>query len=131
MTESDVKKYLIGFPEVKEDYPFGPESSVYKIENRMFVLLSFGKWKEYNSIARLNIKCDPDEALMLRDMLEEIIPGYHMNKKHWNTIILNGGIPEERIKKMINASFSLVVGKLTKSIRHGLVLRNGEAHIYR
>ena len=68
---------------------------------------------------------------MLRDDFEAIIPGYHMNKKHWNTVILNGSIPEVYIKRMINASFSLVVCKLKKAAQRGLILRHGEATIHR
>lgn len=131
MTEIDAKEYILTFPEVVEGYPFGPEVSVFKIEDKMFALLGFGHWKEYENIAKLNLKCNPDEALMLRDMFEAVIPGYHMNKKHWNTIILNGSVPEDRIKKMINASLSLVVNKLTKVVRGGLVLRNGESAVHR
>jgi len=131
MTEKEVKEYLLTFPEVLEDYPFKLDVSVFKIEGKIFALLGFGVWMEHDNIAKLNLKCDPDEALMLRDMFEGVIPGYHMNKKHWNTVILNGSVPEEYIKRMINSSFSLVVNKLTKVVRSGLIMRNGDPEVHR
>jgi len=70
---------------------------------------------------RINLKCDPNEAIVLRDMFESVIPGYHMNKEHWNTVILDGTIPESEIKIMIDESYRLVVKSFKKSDREQLL----------
>lgn len=93
-----------------EDFPFGPELNVFKVCNKVFAILGVEQ-----GIARVNLKCDPAEALALRDIFEAVIPGYHMNKKHWNTVILNGSIPENEIKRQIDNSWLLVVATLPKA----------------
>ncbi|MCO7226703.1 MmcQ/YjbR family DNA-binding protein [Pleionea sp. CnH1-48] len=118
--------YLLSKPEAIEDYPFGEDVAVFKIKNKMFATLAY-----HESIAQMNLKCEPQEALMLRDVFEAVIPGYHMNKKHWNTIILNGSIPESEIKRMIDRSYSLVVNGLKKSEKDALVLIHGKDVIHK
>ena len=98
-----------------EDYPFGPDTLVYKVMGKMFALVGIDE-----SPLRINLKCDPNEAIILRDMYESVIPGYHMNKEHWNTVILDGNIPEPEIYKMIDESYRLVVKSLKKSYREKL-----------
>jgi predicted DNA-binding protein (MmcQ/YjbR family) len=105
-----LKEYLSIKPGSTEDYPFGPDTTVFKVGGKMFAL--FG---EDDNPIRMNLKCDPDEALILRDMFESVIPGYHMNKEHWNTIILDGSIPESEILKMIDESYRLVFKSLKKT----------------
>lgn len=120
------KQYLLSKPESREDYPFGPDISVFKIRNKMFATLS-----ENNQQASMNLKCDPDEALALRDIFESIIPGYHMNKKHWNTVILDNSVPPGEIERMIDNSYSLVVRSLKKAERASLEVTHGSDIIYR
>lgn len=91
----------------------------------MFALLSFREG-EY----QINLKCDPEEAIMLRDVFDAVKPGYHMNKVHWNTVVLDGSLPQGEIQRMIDLSYSLVVKGLKKSIRQGLEARYGSAVIY-
>jgi predicted DNA-binding protein (MmcQ/YjbR family) len=107
----NIKKYLLDKPEAAEDFPFGPEVAVYKVRNKMFALVS-GE----NNWQRINLKCDPVEAEQLRMVFDAVIPGYHMNKKHWNTIIIDGSIPDVEVKRMIDNSYKLVVQGLGKTV---------------
>ena len=114
--------YCLSLPEVKEDYPFGPDVQVFKIKNKLFAILT-----KRQGIYRINLKCHPEEALILREIFEDVIPGYHMNKMHWNTVLLNDSIPDEEIKRMIDRSYCLVVKKLKKKIREVLEIK----HVYK
>ena len=125
MIDNDVEQYLMSKPEAYKDYPFGPEVAVFKVKNKMFATLA-----EENNEGRMNLKCEPTEALMLRDIFESVIPGYHMNKKHWNTIKLDGSVPDNEIKRMIDNSFGLVVKSLKKSDRQQLQLHYSEQQLY-
>jgi predicted DNA-binding protein (MmcQ/YjbR family) len=106
----DLKKYLLNKPEAIEDFPFGPEVAVYKVRDKIFALIGME-----NNEARINLKCDPAEAEQLRMVFDAVLPGYHMNKKHWNTVIINGSIPDSEVKRMIDNSYALIVKKLGKS----------------
>ncbi|WP_444994939.1 MmcQ/YjbR family DNA-binding protein [Aliikangiella sp. IMCC44359] len=118
MDYKKAKKYLLKKPETREDFPFGPEVSVFKVKDKMFATLALGKMGKGDGNGHLdwwmNLKCDPDEAVALRDIFKSVIPGYHMNKRLWNTIILDGSIPPGEIERMIDNSFMLVVNKMTK-----------------
>ncbi|KGD65422.1 hypothetical protein Y5S_01315 [Alcanivorax nanhaiticus] len=114
------RQYLLGKPEAIEDYPFGPDVAVMKVRGKMFATLSLSDGE-----GRMNLKCDPDQALALRDIFPAVIPGYHMNKKHWNTVLLDGSIPEGELSRMIDHSYALVVRSLPKAIREGMALRHG------
>ncbi len=92
----------------------------------MFALLGHA-----NGHDRINLKCDPDEALALRDIFEAVIPGYHMNKKHWNTIILNDTVPNAEIERMVDRSYGLVIKGLTRKERQALELSYGKENLYR
>lgn len=94
-----------------EDTPFGEEHLVFKVGGKMFALVGLEEVP-----ARANLKCDPDRALELRDRYEQVRPGYHMNKRHWNTVEI-GGIPDAELKKMIDHSYELVVAGLSKAAR--------------
>jgi predicted DNA-binding protein (MmcQ/YjbR family) len=118
MNYQKAKKYLLAKPEAIEDYPFGPDVMVPKIRGKMFATLGTDK-----GVARINLKCDPDEALALRDVFGSVIPGYHMNKKHWNTVILDGSIPNGEIERMIDNSYMLVIRSLTKAQREALSIK--------
>ena len=126
MDEATLKQYLLSKPEAQEDYPFGPDIIVFKIKGKMFALVGFEK-----GIPRVNLKCDPQEAVQLRDVFEAVIPGYHMNKTHWNTVIIDGSLPNGEIERMIDNSYALVVKGLKKAERNGLEVRHGKAAIYR
>ena len=115
------RSYLAGKPEAFEDYPFGPDVLVLKIAGKMFATLS----ETPGHAARMNLKCDPDEAVMLRDIFSSVLPGYHMNKRHWNTIVLDGSIPRGEIERMIDNSYSLVVAGLPRRQRQALQIRHG------
>ncbi|KZZ57036.1 MAG: MmcQ/YjbR family DNA-binding protein [Oleiphilaceae bacterium] len=112
MNYEAAKAYLLGKPEAREDYPFGPPVLVPKIKGSMFATLT-----KQDGVPHMNLKCDPHHAEELRDMYESIVPGHHMNKTHWNTLILDGSIPESEIERLIDHSYSLVVKKLKKSQR--------------
>jgi predicted DNA-binding protein (MmcQ/YjbR family) len=120
-----VKKYLLSKPEAIEDYPFGPVVEVFKVKNKMFATLILQEGR-----ARMNLKCDPEEAQALRDIFEAVVPAYHMNKTHWNTIILDGSVPAFEIERMIDRSYGLVVKGLKKSLRESLELIYGHDQLY-
>jgi len=111
---------MLAKPETAQDFPFGPEVEVYKVKEKMFATLALGTGNEKDTGSKMaghycmNLKCDPEEAEMLRDIFPSVIPGYHMNKKLWNTIILDDSIPQGEIERMIDNSFMLVVSKMTK-----------------
>ena len=115
MNLKSLQEILLKKKGTTEEIPFGPEVLVYKVMGKMFALIS---WEE--DPLRLNLKCDPDLALALRDKYPAIIPGYHMNKRHWNSIILDGSLPENEILAMIDDSYVLVVKKLKKTDREKL-----------
>ena len=109
------REYCLNKAGVTEESPFGPEHLVFKVGGKMFALLAF---EEIPPTA--NLKCDPDLALELRDRYEEVQPGYHMNKKHWNTVQIDGAIPQRELTKMIDHSYELVVKALPKAQRERL-----------
>jgi len=98
-----------------EETPFGPDALVFKVMGKMFALVA---WQE--SPLRITLKCDPDLALTLRHQYEAVQPGYYMNKKHWNTVTLDGTIPDDEILGMVDDSYSLVVKGLNKNDRRQL-----------
>jgi predicted DNA-binding protein (MmcQ/YjbR family) len=100
------RDYCLAKAGASEDMPFGPDAIVFKVQSKMFALASLEAVPP-----RVNLKCNPELALELRDRYEEIQPGYHMNKKHWNTVELNGRIPAVEIRKMIDHSYDLVVAR--------------------
>ena len=123
MTEKPewLTKYLLNKPETIEDFPFGADVSVFKVKGKMFATLAWGQDKSH---FWMNLKCDPDEALALRDIFPSVIPGYHMNKTHWNTVILDGSVPTGEIERMIDNSFILVVKKMPKRKQTSLLIHS-------
>ncbi|NVK73602.1 hypothetical protein C0J08_15630 [Marinomonas sp. CT5] len=113
-----LKLYLLSKPEAEECYPFDNETAVFKVQGKMFALLSRKQGQQL-----LNLKCQPDHAIELRDIFKEIFPAYHMNKRHWNSIILDGDLPDGEIERLVDHSYGLVVKGLKKSIREGLEVR--------
>jgi len=112
MNIESFREHCLKKPGTTEETPFGPEDIVFKVEGKMFAIAALMEVPP-----RVNLKCDPDLALELRDRYEQVTPGYHMNKKHWNTIELSGGIPESEMRKMIDHSYDLVVQSLPKAKR--------------
>lgn len=112
MHYSDVRQYCLELLGTEEDFPFGPDIYVYKIKGKVFAIL-FTDTQQ----GRLNLKCDSDEALALRDIFPAISPGYHMNKKHWNTLRLDQSIPPGELKRQIDQSRRLVIQSLPKAQR--------------
>jgi predicted DNA-binding protein (MmcQ/YjbR family) len=112
MTHKELEEYLLSFPNTWLDFPFGEETSVYKIghkeigEGKMFALI-----QNDSKPLRLSLKCDPQLAEVLREKYETIIPGFHLNKKHWNTILCTGQVPEDEIHDFIRLSYNLVAEK--------------------
>src|ERR1044072_7795683 len=100
------RNYCLAKPGAKETTPFGPDNIVFKVEDKIFALAALDEVP-----SAVNLKCDPDHALELRDRYEQVRPGYHMNKKHWNTIDLEGEIPDAEIRTMIDHSYELVAKK--------------------
>jgi predicted DNA-binding protein (MmcQ/YjbR family) len=98
-----------------KDFPFGPNAAVFKVAGKMFALVALNE-----KSLRITLKCDPDDADALRMMFDAVKPGYAMNKDHWNTIHLDGSIPEDILLNMIDASYCLVVNKLRKEDRSKL-----------
>jgi len=102
-------------PGSAEDYPFGDEVAVFKVAGRMFALVSLGP-----PPGSVSLKCDPDLAAVLRDRYAAITPGYHLNKRHWNTVALDGSVPAEELLELIDHSYDLVVGRLPRAQRNEL-----------
>lgn len=112
MNAETFREYCLGKPQAIEGMPFGENVLVFKVGSKMFALLSLDEVP-----ARANLKCDPDLALELRGRYEQVRPGYHMNKKHWNTVELERGIPDTEVRKMIDHSYELVVSSLPRAMR--------------
>ena len=112
MNLEDFRELCLMKPNVTEGTPFGEDTLVFKVAGKIFALASLD-----GVPPRVNLKCDPDLALELRDRYEEVQPGYHMNKKHWNTVELSGRIPDAELCQMVDHSYLLVVQPLPKKKR--------------
>lgn len=104
-------------PGSAEDYPFGDEVAVFKVAGRMFALVSLGP-----APGNVSLKCDPGLATELRGRYAAIIPGYHLNKRHWNTVTLDGSVPDEEVLELIDHSYDLVLAGLTRTQRNKLII---------
>jgi predicted DNA-binding protein (MmcQ/YjbR family) len=112
-----IAELALDLPETTEENPFGPEVDVYKVAGKVFAILSPDA--EPPTVA---LKCDPALALHLRDHYAAVTPGYHLNKKHWNTVALDGTIPPDEIDDLVEHSYSRVVAGLPKATRERLTL---------
>jgi predicted DNA-binding protein (MmcQ/YjbR family) len=112
MDLAEFREYCLTKPGAGEETPFGPDVLVFKVGGKMFALAALDEMPP-----TANLKCDPDLALDLRDQYEQVRPGYHMNKKHWNTVEIEGGIPHIELRKMIDHSYELVAASLPKARR--------------
>ncbi|PZR29508.1 MAG: MmcQ-like protein [Citrobacter freundii] len=109
MNIETLQEYCLSKPDVEEALPFGPDTLVYKINSKIFLLVGLE-----SDPLQFNVKCDPDKALELREEYPCVIPGFHMNKKHWNTIIVDGSVSNATLKEWIDWSYDLVKGKPKK-----------------
>jgi len=110
MDLAEFREYCLREPGASEDTPFGPDVLVFKVGGKMFALAALDEVPP-----RVNLKCDPDLALDLRDRYEQVTPGYDMNKRHWNTVEIASGIPDIELRNMIDHSYELVVKPLLKA----------------
>lgn len=115
MDIESLREYCILKPGVTETFPFDQETLVFKVMDKMFLLISLSNPDSFN------VKCDPERAVLLREEYEEVQPGYHMNKVHWNTVFINGRLTNSQLKEMIDESYMLVVKSLPKSKQSLLV----------
>ena len=107
-----IREYCLKKKGVTEEFPFDEDTLVFKVAGKIFLLASLEAIP-----LQINLKCDPEKAVELREEYDSVQPGYHMNKKHWNTIIIDGTIPERKLLELIEDSFSLVIAGLTKAKR--------------
>ena len=112
MDLEEFREYCLSKVAATESMPFGEGVLVFKVAGKIFALAALDEIP-----ATVNLKCDPDVALELRDRYEQIQPGYHMNKKHWNTVEISSGIPEAELRKMIDHSYDLIVKSLPKAAK--------------
>jgi predicted DNA-binding protein (MmcQ/YjbR family) len=115
MRPAVLREYCLSFPGSVETFPFGPETLVFKVTDKMFALSQLARHP-----LRISLKCEPELAAQLREAHPSVLPGYHLNKRHWNTVIIDGSLPEQMIKDMIEDSYDLVVSKLPESSRRAL-----------
>jgi predicted DNA-binding protein (MmcQ/YjbR family) len=110
MNFKEIEEYVLTMPNARLDYPFGEEVAVYKApagaEDKMYALIPHNK-----EPLQISLKCDPQLAEILREKYETVMPGYHLNKKHWNTILLTGQVPLDELQDLIRHSYLLVTGQ--------------------
>ena len=119
MNPAGLRAHCLSFAGAEETFPFGPETSVFKVAGRMFALSQL----DAGSL-RVSLKCEPDLAEALREAQAAVVPGYHLNKRHWNTVVIDGSLPDEAVRDMIEDSYDLVVSKLPRADRRALGWRD-------
>ncbi|GAA2731880.1 MmcQ/YjbR family DNA-binding protein [Streptomyces nogalater] len=113
MTPEELRAFCLSFDAAVEDFPFGPEFSVFKVLGKMFALTALDARP-----LTVNLKCAPEDAVRLRGEHEGlIVPGWHMNKRHWNTVTVAGGLPDRLVRELIEDSYDLVVAGLPRAER--------------
>lgn len=110
MNIEEYRDFCLRLKGVSESFPFGDDTLVMKVKNKVFSLASLDPFS-------FNVKCDPENALELRERYPDVLPGYHMNKRHWNTIEISGTIPDDKLKQWIRDSYDLVVASLPKKLQ--------------
>lgn len=108
------REYCLALPGAGEDFPFDQQTLVFKVGGKMFALTGV------DAFASINLKCEPEKALELREAYEGVLPGYHMNKKHWNTILTSSDVPDKLLKEWTKDSYKLVVASLPKKKREAI-----------
>ena len=109
MNIEDIRDYALSLSNVSESFPFGDNTIVFKVDDKIFLLASLT-----SEILQFNVKCNPEYAIELREQYSSILPGYHMNKKHWNTIIVDGTLTANQLRELIKDSYFLVAKKKKK-----------------
>ncbi len=115
MNPTELRDHCLSFVGAQETFPFGPETSVFKVAGRMFALSQLAA-----DSLRVSVKCEPGLAAALREAHPAVLPGYHLNKRHWNTVIIDGSLPDDAVRDMIEDSYDLVVSKLPRARRRAL-----------
>ena len=119
MNIETLRSYALSKPNAEESFPFGEDTLVFKVNNKIFLLASLDAHP-----LQFNVKCNPDKAIELREAYPaHVLPGYHMNKKHWNTITIDGSITDEMLLGLLEDSYDLVVQSLPRAHRDGLFAR--------
>ena len=111
MNIESFRAYCLAKPGVTEELPFDNQTLVFKVMGKMFALT------DVDLFTSVNLKCNPEEAVLLREQHEAVVPGYHMNKKHWNTVLMDGSLTDSLVTGWIDQSYDLVVAKLPKKER--------------
>ena len=106
MDIESLRHYCLSKPDVEETLPFGPDTLVFKVSGKIFLLTGLDSEQ-----LSFNVKCDPDNAIELREEFPCVLPGYHMNKKHWNTVVVDGSVATKQVKEWIDHSYDLVSKK--------------------
>jgi predicted DNA-binding protein (MmcQ/YjbR family) len=115
MSPTELRDHCLSFAGAEETFPFGPKTSVFKVAGKMFALSQLRA-----ASLRISLKCEPQLAEALRGAYAAVLPGYHLNKRHWNTVIIDGSLSEQMIKDLIEDSYDLVVSQLPTSRRRAL-----------
>ena len=119
MNIDNFREYCLRKPGTTEEFPFDNETLVFKVMGKMYALTALKSWEVGEP--RINLKCDPERALELRaEHPESVLPGWHMNKKHWNTVMLNGEITFKQLQQFVDDSYNLIVSGLTKKLKEQL-----------
>ncbi|MEZ7837857.1 MAG: MmcQ/YjbR family DNA-binding protein [Flavobacteriales bacterium] len=117
MPIENLRSYCLAKATVAESFPFDEHTLVVKVAGKMFALFSLEKHP-----LQVNLKCDPEKAIDLRERYQSVIPGYHMNKKHWNTLVIDGELSKELVEELVDHSYELVVSKLSKKVKSEFLL---------
>src|SRR5690348_6259830 len=112
MTAAELRDLCLSFPGAEETFPFGDVPSVFKVGGKMFALSALAR-----EPLAVNLKCEPDLAAQLRGAYESVTPGWHMNKRHWNTVVLGGDADDETVRELVEDSYDLVVSGLPKKVQ--------------
>jgi predicted DNA-binding protein (MmcQ/YjbR family) len=115
MDIEQLRSYCLAKPGVEETLPFGPDVLVFKVMGKLFLLCPLD-----TEGLQFNVKCDPDLAVELREQYSCVLPGYHMNKKHWNTVMVDGSIPVKKLKEWVDHSYTLVANSLPAKLKQAL-----------
>jgi predicted DNA-binding protein (MmcQ/YjbR family) len=115
VTARALRKLCLGFPGASETFPFGPEHSVFKVEGKLFAISALE-----SSPLKVSLKCEPELAVQLRAAHEAIAPGYHLNKRHWNTVTLDGSVSDAMVRDMVEDSYDLIVAAMPQAVRDRL-----------
>jgi predicted DNA-binding protein (MmcQ/YjbR family) len=120
MNIEELRDYCLSKPGTTEEMPFGPDTLVFKIGGKIYALTSI------DDFGSVNLKCDPDRAVQLREQYDFVVPGYHMNKKHWNTVVIGTGITVRLLQELIDHSYDLVRASLPRAVREELAAAESE-----